>query len=598
MGLLGDDFNDPRTMATLALAGSLMGGRSFGQGLLGGVQSYQGLLSADQDMKLKKQTADAQLANFQSEIEARKLATVKDQRQQAWLEKYYGGQQGQPASNAAPAMPIGASGVTELNSLASPAPGQPMFMQRPSLASMTIDQVQEAKDRGGLDLLPAWKAANEGFKRDPGSFVDIPGKPREFIPEIKTGLNFKDGVVSAIPGFNEAQAGIEGAKAGAVSGAQSQFKPVKVYNPATQREEWTTEANVVGAKTPQAGPTAGRTGNPLIDAIVQTESGGNPNAVSPKGARGLMQVMPGTNSNPGFGVAPARDNSEGERTRVGQEYFGKMQERYNGNDALAAIAYNWGPGNTDMWLKGGGDFKKLPAETQGYVSQVLTRSGVNSQPQARSSGNYAAGPSAQETIDLKAKEATSVDTAKADVVRDTGDRKQIKGAKEMLDDVTRAKDLLKQGPTASGFGETIDKTSAYFGYNPKGAEIASRLDVVAGNLTKNVPRMEGPQSDGDREEYKTNAGRVGNRALPVEQRLAAADEVERLQKKYAGLNGGTGNTGGATGSFGAPTQSSSVTNPSLTASLSDITATAKASGKSTAQVTADLRAKGYKIGGR
>ncbi|MBC7599209.1 MAG: transglycosylase SLT domain-containing protein, partial [Polaromonas sp.] len=185
-----------------------------------------------------------------------------------------------------------------------------------------------------------------------------------------------------------------------IRGAQSQKIYKKYAAPASAPEmsdfnKGFYPSPPAGAPAPAAAPASavkGRTGNPMFDAIVQTESNGNPNAVSPKGAKGLMQVMPGTNSDPGFGVTPARDNSEGERTRVGQDYFTKMQTRYNGNDALAAIAYNWGPGNTDTWLKNGGDYKKLPAETQSYVSQVLTRSGVNNQ--SRSGAPAAVTPAA------------------------------------------------------------------------------------------------------------------------------------------------------------------------------------------------------------
>jgi hypothetical protein len=103
--------------------------------------------------------------------------------------------------------------------------------------------------------------------------------------------------------------------------------------------------------------------------IEKVESGGNAAAVSPKGAQGAMQVMPNTQRDPGFGVRPAADNSPAELTRVGQDYYGAMQKRY-GHDTLAAIAYNMGPGKTDEWLKAGGDFNKLPAETQSYIGKV------------------------------------------------------------------------------------------------------------------------------------------------------------------------------------------------------------------------------------
>lgn len=66
----------------------------------------------------------------------------------------------------------------------------------------------------------------------------------------------------------------------------------------------------------------------LASAVMAQESGGNPNAVSPKGAMGTMQTMPGTLRDPGFGVAPAKDNSPAEMQRVGVDYLRQMIGRY------------------------------------------------------------------------------------------------------------------------------------------------------------------------------------------------------------------------------------------------------------------------------
>lgn len=117
--------------------------------------------------------------------------------------------------------------------------------------------------------------------------------------------------------------------------------------------------------------------NALRDAVEQVESGGNPNAVSPKGAMGRMQTMPGTLRDPGFGVQPARDQSDAEMTRVGNEYLTAMLNKY-GDPRLALAAYNAGPGTVDNALmRTNGDPEKalsmLPQETREYVPKVMAQ---------------------------------------------------------------------------------------------------------------------------------------------------------------------------------------------------------------------------------
>lgn len=134
--------------------------------------------------------------------------------------------------------------------------------------------------------------------------------------------------------------------------------------------------------------------DPYLMAVLSTESGGNPNAVSPKGAVGPMQTMPGTLAAPGFGVQPAADGSVQEKMRVGRDYWQAMNQRY-GNPALAAIAYNMGPGAADQWLSAGGDFSKLPPETQKYVASVMTKAAVNGRGQQQPTAPGAPGRAVQ-----------------------------------------------------------------------------------------------------------------------------------------------------------------------------------------------------------
>lgn len=129
----------------------------------------------------------------------------------------------------------------------------------------------------------------------------------------------------------------------------------------------------------------------LLEAVKQQESGGRRYDKSGKllegpmtkygTAKGEMQVLDLTTKDPGYGVKPARDDSPDERARVGRDYLAAMVKRY-GDEKTALVAYNWGPGNTDRWLKKGGDFSRLPKETQNYVAKVTGSLGSTKLAQA------------------------------------------------------------------------------------------------------------------------------------------------------------------------------------------------------------------------
>ena len=100
--------------------------------------------------------------------------------------------------------------------------------------------------------------------------------------------------------------------------------------------------------------------------IAQKETGNlaNPEtAVSSAGALGVMQLMPRTAR--GLGVKDPLNPDE--NISGGVRYAKQMLDKY-GDEKLAAMAYNWGPGNVDKWLKSGKGIEALPRETQKYAA--------------------------------------------------------------------------------------------------------------------------------------------------------------------------------------------------------------------------------------
>jgi len=129
--------------------------------------------------------------------------------------------------------------------------------------------------------------------------------------------------------------------------------------------------------------------------------------------------------------------------------------------------------------------------------------------------------------------------ATSDVKQTDQQIKEAAMSRDVLKQIERARHFLQigDGPTASGGGALVDQVLSFGGISTPSAEKAAALDTISGWLTANVPRMEGPQSNYDVENYKTMAGRVGDRRLPVAQRLAALNELAALQTKYSAVNG-------------------------------------------------------------
>jgi len=109
----------------------------------------------------------------------------------------------------------------------------------------------------------------------------------------------------------------------------------------------------------------------LIKAVIDTESGFNPNVVSSAGAKGLMQLMDGTAA--GLGVSNAYDPAQ--NIDGGTKYLSLQLQRFGGEVKMALAAYNAGPGRvSSLGVSSDAELmsvlNRLPSETQAYISKV------------------------------------------------------------------------------------------------------------------------------------------------------------------------------------------------------------------------------------
>jgi soluble lytic murein transglycosylase len=131
----------------------------------------------------------------------------------------------------------------------------------------------------------------------------------------------------------------------------------------------------------------------FIHGIMRQESQFDRQAVSGAGARGMMQLMPGTARDQAAQLGLPYDfmrltSDPGYNMQLGTSYFGRMMDAFAGNYVLAIAAYNAGPGNVRRWIASNGDprsggvdvvdwIEAIPfSETRGYVQNVLANTVV------------------------------------------------------------------------------------------------------------------------------------------------------------------------------------------------------------------------------
>lgn len=265
----------------------------------------------------------------------------------------------------------------------------------------------------------------------------------------------------------------------------------------------------------------------VVAITKHSESSDNPNAVSPKGATGLMQVMPETAKKPGYGIKPS-NGTAADTQRVGIQLLARHVGHYDGDMEKAWAAYNWGQGNLDRAIKLHGDdwYKVAPRETQDYVAKnmvALKSHKANAEtpaPEAVASDNAPKADDSVPPMDPQAIATIMGDPAAADVM----------ASPEGLGDLHAGRLRLADDVHPDPFGGEIPpqkvEASSLFDRMANGAKAIMNDEAGAfrpfgkdvPNETDQGPREHGPftehrvEANGDMFlNYKTEAG--GN--LPI-----------------------------------------------------------------------------------
>lgn len=216
--LYANDGNNPLNMGLLGMGAGLLAGANGNYGAFGPAMA-SGMMGAAQGMQNAR---DFELQNAYRQAQIGKLEqdTAKQKGIQSLLGSRFGG---------APGSPAGASPGAGASAGAFP---------------LSLQDVTMLKALGGPDLLDQLKYANEGAKREAGATYRNPMTgAMEFVPKVAEGMQViygPDGSPSVlpIPGYSAANAGAEGARAGAIAAAQMP------YNIAQNRDQQLTGAQL------------------------------------------------------------------------------------------------------------------------------------------------------------------------------------------------------------------------------------------------------------------------------------------------------------------------------------------------------------------
>ncbi|MEY4427104.1 MAG: hypothetical protein RL535_1402 [Pseudomonadota bacterium] len=223
LDFFGNGWEDPKSSAVMAFANGLLN-----KDFAGGMQGYTQAMAGAKDAQFKRAMQQAQMDNLASEIEARKLAGVKDARQQEMLKPLIDRFKNQGMQAAFPtggmSTPMGAINAQQGNIPMPANPMQPTGSGSSVMGSLTPDDIALMKV-SGIDLTDIYKWSHDPQKLEQGNiYKDRNTGVERFMPKVGEGMMpNQEGVYGFAPGYAEAQAKFEGDKTRAVEKAKAGY---------------------------------------------------------------------------------------------------------------------------------------------------------------------------------------------------------------------------------------------------------------------------------------------------------------------------------------------------------------------------------------
>ena len=110
-------------------------------------------------------------------------------------------------------------------------------------------------------------------------------------------------------------------------------------------------------------------------------------------------------------------------------------------------------------------------------------------------------------------------------------QQKVSDAQSVIELLDVARPLIGKSTSSYG-GAAVDQVARVFGASTEGSAAAAQLKALEGSLVSKMPKMSGPQSDKDVLLYKQMAGQIGDVTIPAENKMAAMQVIEEINRRY------------------------------------------------------------------